>query len=206
MNKIKKVLFEPIVNNNPITFAVLGICSALAVTSKMETAFIMALSVTLVLGFSGFAVSLIRNYIASSTRILVEMTLIASLVIIADQLIKAYAFNASKQLSVYVGLIITNCILMGRAEAYALINPPIASFFDGIGNGLGYAAILLTLGVIREIFGSGKFFGMTVLPLNTDGGWYVPNGLLLLPASAFFLIGGIIWIVRTFKKDQVEKD
>ncbi len=206
MNNIKKILTEPLLNNNPVTFAVLGICSSLAVTSKMETAFIMSLSVTLVLGFAGFAVSLVRNRIASSTRILVEMTIIASLVIVADQLIKAYAFNASKQLSVYVGLIITNCILMGRAEAYALINPPIQSFFDGIGNGLGYSAILMTLGVIREILGSGKFFGMTVLPLNTDGGWYVPNGLLLLPASAFFLIGGIIWIIRTYKKDQVEKD
>jgi Na+-transporting NADH:ubiquinone oxidoreductase subunit D len=206
MSKMKKVLLEPIFDNNPIALAVLGICSALAVTSKLETSFVMALSVTLVVAFSNMAVSLVRNHIAASTRILVEMTIIASLVIVADQVIKAYAFEVSKQLSVYVGLIITNCIIMGRAEAYSLQNPPIRSFLDGIGNGLGYAFVLMSVGVIRELFGSGKLFGHSILPLTTEGGWYVSNGLLLSPASAFFLIGCLIWIIRTFKKDQVEKD
>jgi len=206
MSKLKKTLLEPIFDNNPITLAVLGICSALAVTSKMETAVVMALAVTLVTAFSNLSISIIRNHIASSTRILVEMTIIASLVIIADQLIKAFAFDVSKQLSVYVGLIITNCIIMGRAEAFALKNPPIESFMDGIGNGLGYTFILVVVAVVRELFGSGKLFGQTILPLSNDGGWYIANGLLLSPASAFFLVGFIIWVVRTFKKDQVEQD
>lgn len=206
MSKYKKVLLEPVFDNNPIILAVLGICSALAVTSKMETAVVMALSVTLVTAFSSMAVSIIRNYIAASTRILVEMTVIASLVIVADQFIRAFAFDVSKQLSVYVGLIITNCIVMGRAEAYALQNPPLKSFIDGIGNGLGYTFILIVLAVIRELLGSGTLFGKTILPLTSKGGWYVPNGLLLVPASAFFLIGGIIWIIRTLKPEQMEKD
>jgi Na+-transporting NADH:ubiquinone oxidoreductase subunit D len=204
--KLKKIVVDPIFNANPITFGVLGICSALAVTSKLESAIVMSISVTLVLAFSNFAISLIRNHIASSTRILVEMTIIASLVIIADQMIKAYAFNVSKQLSVYVGLIITNCILMGRAEAYALKNPPLPSFFDGIGNGLGYSFVLVVIAVVRELFGSGKLLGNTIFPLTTDGGWYQGNGLLLSPASAFFLIGFFVWVLRTFKKDQVEMD
>jgi Na+-transporting NADH:ubiquinone oxidoreductase subunit D len=206
MSKYKKILLDPIFDSNPIALGVLGICSALAVTSKLETAVVMSLAVTFVLAFSNFAVSLIRNHVASSTRILVEMTIIASLVIIADQLIKAFAFDVSKQLSVYVGLIITNCIIMGRAEAYALQNPPFQSFVDGIGNGLGYTFILLVVAVIRELFGSGKLFGITILPLTNDGGWYMGNGLLLSPASAFFLVGGIIWVIRIFKKDQVEQD
>jgi len=206
MSNMKKILREPIFDNNPITVAVLGVCSALAVTSKLETAVVMALSVTLVTAFSSLAVSVIRNHIAASTRILVEMTVIASMVIVADQFIKAFAFDVSKQLSVYVGLIITNCIVMGRTEAYALKNPPLQSFVDGIGMGLGYTFILLVLGVIRELFGSGKLFGHSILPLNTEGGWYVSNGLLLVPASAFFLIGGIIWVLRTLKPGQMEKD
>ncbi|MBI1932457.1 MAG: NADH:ubiquinone reductase (Na(+)-transporting) subunit D [Ignavibacteriales bacterium] len=205
MNKYKEILLDPIFKNNPITLQVLGICSALAVTSKLETAIVMALSVTLVTAFSNYAISLIRNFIPSSIRIIVEMTIIASLVIVADQLIKAYAFDVSKQLSVYVGLIITNCILMGRAEAYALQNPPVASFLDGIGNGMGYSFILLTVGTIRELVGSGKLLGFTIFSLNTDGGWYIPNGLFLLSPSAFFLIGLIIWAVRTWKPDQVEE-
>jgi len=205
MSKWKKTLTEPFIDNNPIAAAVLGICSALAVTSKMQTALVMSLSVTLVVAFSNMAVSLVRNRIASSTRILVEMTIIASLVIIADQFIKAYAFEVSKQLSVYVGLIITNCILMGRAEAYALQNPPIRSFIDGIGNGLGYSAILITVAFFRELFGSGKLLGFSIITLNTEGGSYIPNGLLLLPPSAFFLIGGIIWIIRTVKKNLQEE-
>ncbi|HLP60829.1 MAG TPA: NADH:ubiquinone reductase (Na(+)-transporting) subunit D [Candidatus Deferrimicrobium sp.] len=205
MNKLR-ILLEPIFDNNPIALAILGICSALAVTSKLETSLVMALSVTLVTAFSSMAVSLVRNHVAASTRILVEMTIIASLVIVADQFIKAFAFEVSKQLSVYVGLIITNCIVMGRAEAYALKNPPLESFLDGLGNGFGYSFILIVLGVIRELFGAGKLFGKSILPLNTEGGWYVPNGLLLIPASAFFLIAGIIWVIRTFKPNQVEKE
>jgi Na+-transporting NADH:ubiquinone oxidoreductase subunit D len=206
MSKLRKTLLEPIFDNNPITLGVLGICSALAVTSKLETSLVMSLAVIFVLAFSNLAVSIIRNHIASSTRILVEMTIIASLVIIADEFIKAFAFDISKQLSVYVGLIITNCIIMGRAEAFALQNPPLQSFVDGIGNGLGYTFILVTVAVVRELFGSGKLVGISILPLTTEGGWYPSNGLLLMPASAFFLIGGIIWVIRTFKKDQVEQD
>jgi Na+-transporting NADH:ubiquinone oxidoreductase subunit D len=206
MSKLRKTLLEPIFDNNPIALGVLGICSALAVTSKLETASVMALAVIFVTAFSNLAISIIRNHVAASTRILVEMTIIASLVIIADQIIKAYAFDVSKQLSVYVGLIITNCIIMGRAEAYALKNPPLQSFVDGIGNGLGYTFVLIVVGVVRELFGTGKLFGQSILPLTTEGGWYPSNGLLLVPASAFFLIGGIIWVIRSFKPEQVEKD
>jgi Na+-transporting NADH:ubiquinone oxidoreductase subunit D len=206
MKKYKRILTTPIFNENPITFQILGICSALAVTSRLETSIVMSLAVIFVLAFSNLAVSLIRNHIPSSVRIIVEMTIIASLVIIADQIIKAFAYDISKQLSVYVGLIITNCIIMGRAEAFALKNPPLQSFFDGIGNGLGYTVILLTVGFFRELFGSGKLLGMSVIPLKTDGGWYIPNGLLLMPASAFFLIGLIIWSLRTWKPDQVEEE
>ena len=205
MGKIKKTLFDPILNDNPIMLGVLGICSALAVTSKLETSLVMSLAVIFVLSFSNLAVSLIRNHIPGSIRIIVEMTIIASLVIIADQFIKAFFYDISKQLSVYVGLIITNCIIMGRAEAYALKNPPGMSFIDGIGNGLGYAFVLVTVGFVRELFGAGKLLGFTILPLTTDGGWYMSNGMLFLPASAFFLIGFLIWITRTIKKDQIEK-
>ncbi|MBK7103775.1 MAG: NADH:ubiquinone reductase (Na(+)-transporting) subunit D [Ignavibacteriae bacterium] len=205
MTKYKEILLDPIFKNNPIALQVLGICSALAVTSKLETAIVMSLAVTLVTAFSNFSVSLIRKHIPSSIRIIVEMTIIASLVIVADQLIKAFAYDVSKQLSVYVGLIITNCILMGRAEAYALQNPPVASFLDGIGNGLGYSFVLLAVGFVRELIGSGKLLGFTIFTLNTEGGWYVPNGLFLLSPSAFFLIGLIIWAIRTWKPDQVEE-
>jgi len=205
MSKMKSILINPIVNENPITFQILGICSALAVTSKLETSIVMSLAVIFVLAFSNLAVSLIRHHIPGSVRIIVEMTIIASLVIIADQIIKAFAYDISKQLSVYVGLIITNCIIMGRAEAFALKNPPLQSLLDGIGNGLGYTVILLTVGFFRELLGSGKLLGISVLPLNTEGGWYVPNGLFLLPPSAFFLIGLIIWAIRTWKPEQVEE-
>ncbi len=206
MSTMRKTLFDPIFSNNPILLGVLGICSALAVTSKLETSLVMSLAVIFVLAFSNLAVSAIRNYIPSSIRIIVEMTIIASLVIIADQFIRAFFFDVSKQLSVYVGLIITNCIIMGRAEAYALKNPPWMSFLDGIGNGLGYTFVLVSVGFVRELFGSGKLLGYSILPLKTDGGWYVPNGLLVLPASAFFLIGIIIWIVRSIKKEQIEEE
>lgn len=201
----KEVLTGPIFNNNPIALQILGICSALAVTTKMETALVMSIAVTLVTACSNAAVASIRLQIPGSIRIIVQMTIIASLVILVDQFLKAFAFGISKQLSVFVGLIITNCIVMGRAEAFAMKNPPVISFLDGIGNGLGYSAMLLVVGFFRELFGSGKLFGFEVLPAAAEGGWYIPNGLLLLPPSAFFLIGLIIWALRSYKKDQVEK-
>mgnify|MGYP001013923075 FL=1 len=201
---IRQVLLAPVLKNNPITLQILGICSALAVTSNLKTALVMSIALTLVTAFSNLFISAIRAQIPSSIRMIVQMVIIASLVIVVDQILKAYAFTLSKQLSVFVGLIITNCIVMGRAEAFAMANPPALSFWDGIGNGLGYSAMLILLGVIRELFGAGKLFGVTILPVVNDGGWYVPNGLLLLPPSAFFLIGLIIWALRTWKKDQVE--
>jgi Na+-transporting NADH:ubiquinone oxidoreductase subunit D len=206
MSKYRQILLDPIFNENPIALQILGICSALAVTSKLETSVVMAAAVIFVLVFSNLAVSLIRNHISSATRIVIEMTIIASLVIIADQIIKAFAFEISKQLSVYVGLIITNCIIMGRAEAFALKNPPMVSILDGLGNGLGYTFVLLYVGFIRELLGSGKLMGISILPLNTEGGWYNPNGLLLLPPSAFILIGLLIWAIRTWKPEQVEEE
>ncbi len=206
MIKYRKILLDPIFNDNPIARQILGICSALAVTSKLETSVVMALAVIFVLTFSNLAVSLIRNHLSSSTRILVEMTIIASLVIIADQIIKAYAFDISKQLSVYVGLIITNCILMGRAEAFALKNPPVLSIVDGLGNGFGYTFILLFVGFFRELFGAGKLMGYTIFALNTEGGWYNPNGMFLLSPSAFIIIGLLIWAIRTWKPEQVEEE
>lgn len=202
--KIKDVLVKPIVDNNPIALQILGICSALAVTSQMSVALVMCIALTAVTAFSNLFVAMIRNHIPSSVRIIVQMTIIASLVIVVDQILKAYAYEISKQLSVFVGLIITNCIVMGRTEAYAMSNPPLPSFLDGIGNGLGYSAILMLVAFIRELIGSGSLFGFTVLPLATEGGWYVPNGLLLLPPSAFFIIGGIIWALRSVKTEQVE--
>jgi Na+-transporting NADH:ubiquinone oxidoreductase subunit D len=198
------MLVDPLVDNNPITLQVLGICSALAVTSSLQVAFVMAIAVTLVTAFSSMFISMIRSQIPGSIRIIVQMVIIASLVILVDQMLKAYAFEISKTLSVFVGLIITNCIVMGRAEAFAMKNPPIDSFIDGVGNGLGYGLILMLVGVIRELFGSGSLFGVTILETVNNGGWYVPNGLLLLPPSAFFIIGLIIWAFRTWKPGQVE--
>ncbi len=200
----KKVLLSPFLHNNPIMLQVLGICSALAVTSKMETAFVMALAVTVVTGFSNLFISLIRHIIPTSVRIIVQMTIIASLVIVVDQLLKAFSYELSKQLSVFVGLIITNCIVMGRAEAYAMKSPPFLSFLDGIGNGLGYGFVLLMIGTFREIIGSGSWFGITLLETANNGGWYIPNGMLLMPPSAFFLIGLFIWVLRTFRPEQQE--
>lgn len=202
---IKGVLLDPIFNNNPIGLQILGICSALAVTSNLKTAVVMSIALTLVTAFSSMFISMIRAQIPSSIRMIVQMVIIASLVIVVDQFLKAYAYGLSKQLSVFVGLIITNCIVMGRAEAFAMSNPPVLSFFDGIGNGLGYSAMLLILGVIRELFGAGKLMGATIIPVINDGGWYQPNGLLLLPPSAFFLIGLIIWALRMWKREQMEK-
>ena len=202
---IKQVLLDPIFNNNPIGLQILGICSALAVTSNLKTALVMSIALTLVTAFSSMFISMIRKQIPSSIRMIVQMVIIASLVIVVDQVLKAYAYSLSKQLSVFVGLIITNCIVMGRAEAFAMANPPVLSFFDGIGNGLGYSAMLIVLGIIRELFGAGKLMGYTILPVINDGGWYLPNGMLLLPPSAFFLIGLIIWGLRMWKKEQLEK-
>lgn len=202
----KDVLFSPVFENNPIALQVLGICSALAVTSNLVTTVTMCIAVILVCGFSNLFVSLIRNQIPGSIRIIAQMTIIASLVILVDQTLKAYAYGISKQLSVFVGLIITNCIVMGRAEAFAMKNGPAISFLDGIGNGLGYSALLLAVGVFRELFGSGKLFGKEVLALASEDGWYVPNGMMLLPPSAFFLIGLIIWALRAWKRDQIEQE
>ncbi len=203
-DKPSKVVLDPLFNNNPIAFQVLGICSALAVTTKLETVFVMAFAVTAVTGLSNGAVSLIRNYIPNSIRIIVQMTIIASLVIVVDMILKAYAFNISKQLSIFVGLIITNCIIMGRAEAFAMKNPVGISILDGLGNGIGYSLILIVVGIFRELFGSGRLHGMVILKLSTEGGWYVSNGLMLLPPSAFFIVGLYIWALRTWKKDQLE--
>jgi NADH:ubiquinone oxidoreductase, Na(+)-translocating, D subunit len=202
--KVKELLFDPVFKNNPIALQILGICSALAVTSSLKVTLVMCIALTLVTAFSNFFVSIVRNHAPSSIRIIVQMVIIASLVIVVDQILKAVAYDISKQLSVFVGLIITNCIVMGRAEAFAMKNPPIPSFFDGIGNGLGYSAMLIALAVVRELLGSGKLLGYEVLSVTTDGGWYVPNGLLLLPPSAFFLIGLFIWALRSWKKNQVE--
>ncbi|AAK03415.1 TPA: NADH:ubiquinone reductase (Na(+)-transporting) subunit D [Pasteurella multocida] len=203
--KLKGLLLSPVMDNNPIALQILGICSALAVTTKLETAIVMTFAVIFVTAFSNLFISLIRNYIPNSVRIIVQMAIIASLVILVDQILRAYAYGLSKQLSVFVGLIITNCIVMGRAEAFAMKSQPLESFVDGIGNGLGYGAILVSVAFIRELIGSGKLFGMTVFQTIQDGGWYQTNGLFLLAPSAFFIIGFIIWGIRTLKPNQVEK-
>ena len=205
-SKTNQVLLDPLFNNNPIALQVLGICSALAVTTKLETSLVMSVAVIAVIALSNLSVSLIRNMIPGSIRIIVQLTIIASLVIITDQILKAFLFEISKQLSIFVGLIITNCIVMGRAEAFAMQNPPWLSFLDGIGNGIGYAIILILVGFFRELLGAGKLFGQVVFPLVTDGGWYHPNGLMTLAPGAFFLIGIFIWLLRTWKPEQVTED
>lgn len=201
-----ELLTLAIFRRNPIALLVLGICSALATTGQMTTAFVMSICVTLVVAFSSLTISIVRFQIPSSVRIGLQIMVIATLVILVDQILKAYYFELSKQLSIYVGLIITNCIVMGRAEGFAMSNPPIASFVDGIGNGLGYGFILMSVAFVRELFGSGSLFGMEILPLTTNGGWYLRNGLLVLPASAFFLIALLIWLLRTIDPNQQEKD
>ena len=206
MSNPREVLLNPLFNSNPIGLQILGICSALAVTSKLETVLVMSLAVTFVIACSNVSVSLIRQQIPGNIRIIVQMTIIATLVIIVDQFLKAYAFSVSKQLSVFVGLIITNCIVLGRAEAFAMKNPPGLSFLDGIGNGLGYSLVLVLVAFFRELLGAGKLLGFTLLPSTSEGGWYLPNGLMLLPPSAFFIIGLLIWALRTWKTDQIEKD
>lgn len=204
--KTKDVLLDPLFDNNPIALQVLGICSALAVTTKLETSLVMSIAVTVVVALSNLSISVMRNFIPPSIRIIVQLTVIASLVIVTDQVLKAYVFDISKQLAVFVGLIITNCIVMGRAEAFAMQNPPWASFVDGIGNGLGYGVVLMAVGFFRELFGSGKLFGISVLPLVQDDGWYQPNGLMVLSPAAFFLIAVFIWVLRTVKPAQITED
>ena len=205
MSDMKNVLLDPLFNKNPIAVQILGVCSALAVTTSLQVTLVMCIALTSVTAFSNFGIALIRNHIPNNIRIIVQMIIIASLVIVVDQILKAYAYDISKQLSVFVGLIITNCIVMGRAEAFAMKNGPVLSFFDGIGNGLGYSVVLITVGTIRELFGAGKLWGYEVLQVSTDGGWYVANGMMLMPPSAFFLIGLFIWVLRVSKKDQVEQ-
>ena len=204
--KPKEIILDPLINNNPIALQVLGICSALAVTTKLSTSITMCVAVIAVLVCSNAAVSLIREYVPSSIRIIVQMTIIASLVICVDEILKAVAFETSRTMSVFVGLIITNCIVMGRAEAYAMKNPPVPSMLDGLGNGLGYSLILIIVGFFRELLGSGTLFGFKVLPVVSEGGWYLPNGLMLLPPSAFFNIGLTIWAIRAFQPDQMMRD
>ena len=206
MAKTRDVLIDPLFNNNPIALQVLGVCSALAVTTNMDTALVMSVAVIAVTMSSNFFVSALRHQIPTNIRIIVQLTIIASLVIVVDQILKAYFFELSKQLTVFVGLIITNCIIMGRAEAYAMQNPPTASLVDGFGNGLGYGAILMVTAFVRELFGSGTVLGTSVFPLAAEGGWYTPNGLMVLSPGAFFIIGFLIWILRVWKPEQVESD
>jgi Na+-transporting NADH:ubiquinone oxidoreductase subunit D len=202
----RAVLFDPVILNNPIGVQVLGICSALAVTTRLDKALVMGIGVTLVTALANLAVSLVRNYTPGSIRIIVQLSIIASLVIVFDQILKATLYELSLELSVFVGLIITNCIVMGRAEGFAMQNPPLRSLLDGIGNGLGYSLVLLLVALARELLGAGKVFGFVVLPLTKDGGWYVPNGLMLLAPSALFIIGLLIWGLRVWKPQLQEKD
>ncbi len=206
LNSYKQVIIKPLIEENPITLQILGICSALAVTNNLSVTLVMCVAVTSVLSFSNLFISLIRNYIPSSIRIIVQMTIIASLVIVVDELLKAYDYETSKKLSVFVGLIITNCIVMGRAEAFAMKEKPLLSFLDGLGNGLGYSLILIGVATIRELFGSGTLFGYEILPLVSNGGWYMGNNLLLLPPSSFIIIGLFIWLIRSIKPAQIEED
>ena len=203
--RAREVLFGPLIDNNPIALQILGICSALAVTTNMNTTLVMCAAVVAVVAFSNLSVSAIRHYIPSSIRIIVQMTVIASLVIVVDQILKAFLYDISKQLSVFVGLIITNCIVMGRAEGFAMKNGAWISFLDGIGNGLGYALVLLFVAFFRELFGSGSLFGYQLVTLTRDGGWYNPNNMMLLPPSAFFLIGLLIWVIRSYRPEQIEE-
>ena len=206
LNRYKDVVVKPLIEENPITLQILGICSALAVTNNLSVTLVMCVALTSVVSFSNLFISIIRNHIPSSIRIIVQMTIIASLVIVVDELLKAYDYETSKKLSVFVGLIITNCIVMGRAEAFAMKEKPLLSFFDGLGTGLGYSLILIGVATIRELFGSGTLLGYEILPLVSNGGWYMGNNLLLLPPSSFIIIGLFIWAIREYKPAQVEED
>ena len=206
LKQYKEVIFKPLIDENPITLQILGICSALAVTNNLSVTLVMCVALTSVVAFSNLFISIIRNYIPSSIRIIVQMTIIASLVIVVDELLKAYDYETSKKLSVFVGLIITNCIVMGRAEAFAMKEKPLLSFFDGLGNGLGYSLILIGVSIIRELFGSGSLMGYEIFTLVSNGGWYLPNNLLLLPPSSFIIIGLFIWAIRSIRPTQIEED
>ncbi len=202
MSDRTRTLVDPILVNNPVTLQVLGICSALAVTTSLSTALVMSAALIAVLTLSNFIISLIRNHVPRSIRLIVQITIIASLVIVVDQVLQAYMFEMSRRLSVFVGLIVTNCIVLGRAEGFAMKNPPAASLLDGIGNGLGYALILVVIGAVRELLGAGTLLGATVLPTAAEGGWFTPLGLMALPPSAFFLLGLLVWVIRTIRPEQ----
>ena len=204
MSTAKKVLLAPLFENNPIALQILGVCSALAVTTQLSVTLVMCVALTTVVAFSNLFISMIRHHMPSSIRIIIQMTIIASLVIAVDQFLQAFAYEVSKSLSVFVGLIITNCIVMGRAEAFAMKNPPGISFLDGVGNGLGYSLVLIVVASVRELFGSGSLLGYQILPLIENGGWYQGNGLMLLSPSAFFIIGFFIWALRSKRTEQVE--
>ena len=204
MSDRNRTLIDPILVSNPVTLQVLGICSALAVTTSLSTALVMSAALIVVLTLSNGIISLIRNHIPRSIRLIVQITIIASLVIVVDQLLQAYMFDMSKRLSVFVGLIVTNCIVLGRAEGFAMKNPPGASLLDGIGNGLGYGLILVAMGIVRELLGAGTLMGHTILPVVADGGWFTPLGLMALPPSAFFLLGLLVWAIRTIRPEQAE--
>jgi Na+-transporting NADH:ubiquinone oxidoreductase subunit D len=206
MSQQSRILIDPLFDNNPIALQVLGICSALAVTTKLETSIVMSVAVVAVMTLSNFFVSILRNQIPPSIRIIIQLTIIASLVIVTDQILQAFLYDISKQLSVFVGLIITNCIVMGRAEAFAMQNPPGDSLLDGLGNGLGYSVVLIIVGFFRELLGAGELLGYEVLPVLSNGGWYQPNGLMVLAPGAFFLIGFFIWALRFWKPEQVTED
>ena len=205
LKRYQEVIIKPLIDDNPIALQILGICSALAVTNNLTVTLVMCLALTTVVSFSNLFISIIRNHIPTSIRIIVQMTIIASLVMVVDEILKAYDYETSKKLSVFVGLIITNCIVMGRAEAFAMKEKPLLSFFDGLGNGLGYSLILIGVAIIRELFGSGTLMGYEILPLVSNGGWYVGNNLLLLPPSSFIIIGLFIWTIRSIRPEQVEE-
>ena len=202
---MRETLLDPLVNKNPVTLQVLGICSALAITNSLTTALIMGLALTSVLAFSNVSISLIRHHIPNSVRIIVQMTIIATGVIVVDEFLQAYAPDTSRVLSVFVGLIVTNCIVLGRAEAFATKNNVWNSFLDAIGNGLGYSLVLIVVGTIRELLGSGTLLGFEILKLVQNDGWFVPMQIMLLPPSAFFIIGFLIWLIRSRKPEQVEQ-
>lgn len=202
----RAALFDPLLKNNPIGLQVLGICSALAVTTRLDKALVMGISLTLVTGLSSLAVSSIRKLTPSSIRIIVQLAIVSALVIVVDQVLKAYLYELSLELSVYVGLIITNCIVLGRTEGFAMQNPPLISLIDGVGNGLGYGLVLLLVGFVREFIGTGRIFGYGVLPTVNEGGWYTPNSMFLLAPAAFFIIAALIWALRTWRPEQQEKE
>lgn len=199
-----KILTEPLIRQNPVTLQILGICSALAVTTTVPTALTMSVALTVVLTLSAGAISLIRRHIPDTIRLIVQIVIVASLVIVIDEILKAWFAEISRALSVYVGLITTNCLVLGRTESFARHNPPLPAMVDAFGNGLGYSLVLIVIGTLRELFGKGSFFGVPVLPLASEGGWFTPLGLMLLAPAAFFLLGGLVWAVRSLLPEQAE--